>query len=278
MKKLLILLLFISTVAVGQVDLSFSYRFYYNSDMILTDKVFNHMAQEFQSVETTVPQHQNSLIGVSAYIPFTVFDENYSSMYSERFSFYTHAYYLYDHPANEFDQQYYKFGLYYKLFKNQNILIGNAIDVSEIFDGTTVTVWTGYDYKVGLSYNMLGQETPNLVNFYAALNYILYSQYNTLNPAANLFDASNDFETEIGIIINVKDIFFIEQGVRTISESNLPDPTFSPYYSDYKTKFTLKWNHLELDFTHICFHPIVSTNKNPQISGVLNSVGLTFNL
>jgi len=278
MKKLLIvILLFVSTIAVGQIDLKFQYRYIYNSDLNIEDKVWKDVFQEFQTVETNVPYSYNSYFGAEAYIPFSSFDPE-SPLSTDLVAFSASAYFLYNHNLNKFSQQYYKFGLHYQPFKRQKIHFSSVIDVAEIFENVETTVWTGYDFKVGVSYNTFEQSTPDLINFFASLNFIAYSEYYTLRPKGNLFVSTNDFETIIGIIINIEDIFFIEQGIRTYTESNLPALTFSPYYSDYKTKFTLKYSNFELDFTHICFHPIVSTNDNPEIYGVFNSVGLTYKL
>lgn len=270
-------MLFISTISVGQSTLKLQYRYYYNSDMIFDNKVYDPIWNRNKHVETVLDYSHSSYFGLDAYVPFTSFDEE-SPLRNERFSFSMSAHYLYNHDANKFHQQYYNFGLHYKPIKDENIQLSAILYAAEIFDGTKLPVWTGVTFKAGVSYNTVERLLPNLLNFYGSINYMAYAKYNTLFPYGNKSNYDNDIEMIIGAVINIKDHFFIEQGFRNFTSSNLPSLTFSPYYSDYNTTLRIKVKKLELDFTHICFHPIEGDNKNPRISGTLNSFGLTYKL
>ena len=274
------LLLFVSTIAVGQVDLTFQYRYYYNSDVIFNEDVFDWQTQQNKTIETIVSGHKNSYIGAEAFIPFSTFEE--SLLFSHRFSLDASAYFLYDHTANEFYQQYYDFSLNFKPFKEENIHISLPLHIEEVIAGTELGGWTGHDFKIEASYNMREQDESNLVNFYGSMSYIIFGEYNTFNPYGNYTVRTGDFQNTIGAILNIKDFFYLEQAVNIITElnneSDFPFVTFSPYYSDFLFKATVRVKKFDLDFTHICFHPFEADNKNPRISGALNSVGLTFNL
>ena len=274
MKFLLILLLLVSTITYGQ-DFKIQYRYYYNSDMIFNQKL------DDKNERLVIDRHKNSLIGGEMYIPFSTFDD-YSPFKSERFSLNASAYYLYDHNANQLYQQYYDVGLNFKPFEKHNIHLSVPLHVEEITPTTTLSAWKGYDFKIGLSYNVVEQKIDEPINFYGSMSYIIVGKYNTINPNGFNTNRTGDFYNTIGAVLNIKNVFTIDQSMNIITElsenATLPFVTFSPYYSDFKTKFTLKIKQAELDFTHICFHPFVSNNKNPKIDGALNSVGLIFNL
>lgn len=277
MKYLLIVFLLIGSTSIAQIQTTIDYRYYYNSDVTFTDKQYNQIAQEYQSVETIASATNNSLLGISLFIPFNVFDKE-SLLYSNKFSLDLEAYFQFDHNiGSKLIQQYYRIAFDYKP-TNHPIYINTTLTSASPINGYQSTVINGYDYKIGVNYNITNQQEDKLMNFYAGVNYIIYGEYNTLEPYGNIFNSTHDFETIIGFVLNIKNFFYVEQRIRTISDFNLPETfSFTPYYSDYSTKLWIRFNKIDIIYQHTCFHPIVSDNENPKIGGVLNHVGLEFN-
>lgn len=272
---LLILLLSILSVAQPTVDLQ--YRYYYNSQVDISDIVYN-TSQQYHEEITPVDYSYTSYFGLNTHLPFNCFDLE-SPLYSHKFSLDASAYFLYDHNHNNFRQQYYDFALNFQLSKKEPIYITNSLSISELIGTPNATTWTGYDYKLGLNYNTINQKLPNIVNFYGELNYFIYGDYYTYNPYGNTFVNTNDIETIIGAIINIKNVLFLEQNSTIYMNHNLFNNfTFVPYYSDFKTIISLKIKKITVDYSHVCFHPFISDNINPHISGNLNSIGLTYKL
>ena len=279
MRFLFIVVMLFATTSFAQVQITAKYRYFFNSDVNFTDhQIYNPVTPYAPKTETTVASNtNNSLIGANIFIPFNVFDE-ISPLYSNRFSLDIEAYYQFDHNIGSKPvQQYYRFGLDFKLTKKHPIYLNTTLTTASTFKGFENTAIDGHEYKVGINYNITDQKDDGLVNFYAATNWVVSGDFNTLKPYGNHFVTTHDFETIIGLIINIKDFFYFEQGIRTYTEFNYPESfSFSPYYSDYTTRAAIVIGDIEINYIHICFHPIVSDNSNPYIGGQLNSFGVSY--
>ncbi len=269
-----------TTSAFAQVQTTLEYRYFFNSDVDFTDHQIYNPARPYAPLsKTTVASNtHNSLIGVSFYIPFNVFDE-ISLLYSNCFSFEMDAYYQFDHNIGSKPiQQYYRFALNFQFVDDVPLYLYTTLNTASTFKYAESPVIDGYEYKVGVNFNITDQDDSDLINFFAGVNYLVYHEFNTLKPYGNVFNATGDFETHIGLIINIKNFFYLEQGIRTLTDFNYPEEsfTFSPYYSDYKTTASIKIKKFTLNYTHVCFHPIESDDPNPKVGGQLNSFGMLF--
>lgn len=275
MKHLILLItILLSLNSYAQITGTAEYRYFYNSEILFYETKQSPYGFDYEE-KTVANQHANTLVGVAINIPFNIFEE--SPIYSNKFSLDAKYSVQADHVVNRFVQQFYNFSLNYRLLNNEDVYLTTSTFISEIFNNPKRTVIDGNNFKIGLNYNVVNQKFPNIVNFYASVDYLVFSKFHTLLPYGNHFNATNNIDNVIGIVLNIKDFIYFEQNFHTITESNLPSLTFSPYYSDYTTKFWISYKQFNLCYEHTCFHPIESDNDNPKISGVLNSVFLEFN-
>jgi hypothetical protein len=277
MKYVLLLITFLLALNTNaQIQTTLDYHYYFNSDVDIIDKKFNYLAQEFQSVETATSETNSSLVGISLFIPFNVFNKE-SLLYSNRFSLDVEGYFQFDHNiGSKLIQQFYRFALNYKLTVNHPIYLYTTLTTASVTEAFESPAVVGHDYKIGINYNITDQLDNQLVNFYGGVNYIVYGEYNTLKPYGNHFNSTTDFETIIGFVVNIKNFFYFEQQTVTLSEFNFPETfSFSPYNLRYMTRASIKIKNVEFFYRHYCFHRVLSPSDNPRIIGQHNSFAVT---
>lgn len=237
--------------------------------------------------------HKHLMINGGLLIPFNTFDKE-SPLYSNIFSVYTNVGLLTDLVNQKHRQSYWNFGLEAEISKKEPIYAMidlNAIQVlGNSYEGV---VWDGVDIRVGLGYNnnKFKQELDNIVNFYGEMTFVLHHKYDVWDGSDYsrdiTLDYTNTINNEIGAVINLFDLLYIEQNINFYTEQFLfKELTMSPFHSDFLSKVYIKpfnrairrnmFSNMEIWYEHICYHPIVSANNFVWIEGVINNIGIKF--
>jgi hypothetical protein len=276
----IIIILLIPTCSEAQIEGNIRTSFIYNSEITYNNNKTSVLHRNW--VDLTHDYHQNLMFEADVYVPFSSFDSD-SPMRSDKLFFYGRGGFILDHLT--FRNSLWTFNLEYQPSKEQPIFIKAEIDATQITNHKYPTYKEpridGEEVYLSVHYNNQKhrRQYPNLVNFYVQLDYLFHSKYRTISPQIRELNQnnSNALRTIIGIVGNIGDVVFIEQGITTLTEQFLFEKvTFSPYNSYYTTKAWVKVNKFDVAFEHICHHPLYSGNDNPLISGVTNRVYLNF--
>lgn len=258
-----------------------STSFYYNS--------YLQYIKEYKQVDHDY--HQDMTFEADLYVPFSAFEE-VSPLFSERFSFYAKGGFIYDVHETTIKNSIWDFNLEFRLIKDQPIFLQAEISAINV-SGHNASTYNfprihGEEISIGIHYNNQKHfknrssfknkdVNSQLINFYAQFDYLIYSEYILIEPYVRELnqDNSNTIKNTIGVVLNIRNVLYFEQGINVITKHNLFDEiTMSPYYSDFNTKVTLAYKKLNLAFEHICYHPLVSDNENPYVEGVTNNISL----
>lgn len=266
--------------AEAQIKGNLRASFLYNTDITYN----NHKPHILQSnwIDVTHNYHQNFVFEADVFVPFNSFEDG-SIVKSDKFFFYGRGGLILDHTTIR--NSLWTFNLEFQPVKSQPIFLKAEIDATQ----TTGHKYPSYkepridgeEFYVSIHYNNQKhkRQYDSFVNFFAQLDYLVHSKYMTIDPYVRELNQDNStaFRTIIGLVVNIKDVIYLEQGMTTLTEQFLFDAvTFTPYNSYYTTKAWVTYKKTSVAYEHICHHPLYSANKNPLIGGVSNRVYLNF--